>query len=47
MDHEDFAGNRGTLSAGDLQFMTAGKGMNHLLVLNSRIVLTSPRHCAR
>ncbi|KAF5677778.1 pirin (iron-binding nuclear) [Fusarium heterosporum] len=29
MDHEDFAGNRGTLSAGDLQFMTAGKGIMH------------------
>ncbi|RKL09097.1 hypothetical protein BFJ71_g1589 [Fusarium oxysporum] len=29
MDHEDFAGNRGTLSAGDLQFMTAGKGIVH------------------
>ncbi|KAK7413152.1 RNA pol II transcription cofactor [Neonectria punicea] len=29
VDHEDFAGNRGTLSAGDLQFMTAGKGVIH------------------
>lgn len=29
MDHEDFAGNKGTLSAGDLQFMTAGRGIVH------------------
>lgn len=29
MDHEDFAGNRGTLEAGDLQFMTAGRGIMH------------------
>ncbi len=29
MDHEDFAGNAGTIEAGDLQFMTAGKGIVH------------------
>lgn len=29
VDHEDFAGNRGTLYAGDLQFMTAGRGIVH------------------
>ncbi|KAK4179451.1 RmlC-like cupin domain-containing protein [Triangularia setosa] len=29
MDHEDFTGNRGTLNPGDLQFMTAGKGIMH------------------
>lgn len=29
VDHEDFAGNRGTLESGDLQFMTAGRGMMH------------------
>ncbi|KAJ3550075.1 hypothetical protein NM208_g178 [Fusarium decemcellulare] len=29
VDHEDFAGNRGSLSAGDLQFMTAGRGVVH------------------
>ena len=28
-DHEDFAGNRGRLNAGDLQFMTAGRGIVH------------------
>ncbi len=28
-DHEDFAGNRGTIETGDLQFMTAGKGIMH------------------
>ncbi|KAK2592990.1 RNA pol II transcription cofactor [Conoideocrella luteorostrata] len=28
-DHEDFAGNRGTLYPGDLQFMTAGRGIVH------------------
>ncbi|MCJ1405483.1 hypothetical protein MMC11_008711 [Xylographa trunciseda] len=28
-DHEDFAGNAGTISAGDLQFMTAGRGIMH------------------
>ncbi|ROW10691.1 hypothetical protein VPNG_05056 [Cytospora leucostoma] len=28
-DHEDFAGNRGTIKAGDLQFMTAGRGIVH------------------
>lgn len=29
VDHEDFAGNKGTISTGDLQFMTAGKGIVH------------------
>ena len=29
VDHEDFAGNAGTIEAGDLQFMTAGKGIVH------------------
>lgn len=29
VDHEDFAGNAGTIEAGDLQFMTAGKGIIH------------------
>ncbi|KAK5127107.1 hypothetical protein LTR85_008467 [Meristemomyces frigidus] len=29
VDHEDFAGNKGTIQAGDLQFMTAGKGIVH------------------
>jgi redox-sensitive bicupin YhaK (pirin superfamily) len=29
LDHEDFAGNRGTLRKGDLQFMTAGRGIMH------------------
>lgn len=29
MDHEDFAGNKGTIEAGDLQFMTAGRGIMH------------------
>lgn len=29
VDHEDFAGNKGTLSSGDLQFMTAGRGIVH------------------
>lgn len=29
MDHEDFAGNRGALGPGDLQFMTAGRGIMH------------------
>ena len=28
-DHEDFAGNKGTLFSGDLQFMTAGRGIVH------------------
>ena len=28
-DHEDFAGNKGTINAGDLQFMTAGRGIMH------------------
>ncbi|KAI9775664.1 MAG: hypothetical protein M1835_005735 [Candelina submexicana] len=28
-DHEDFAGNSGTIYAGDLQFMTAGRGIMH------------------
>jgi len=27
--HEDFAGNAGTIEAGDLQFMTAGRGIMH------------------
>ncbi|KAJ6781530.1 hypothetical protein PWT90_05017 [Aphanocladium album] len=29
VDHEDFTGSRGTINAGDLQFMTAGKGIQH------------------
>ncbi|KAL5621269.1 hypothetical protein BROUX41_006739 [Berkeleyomyces rouxiae] len=29
VDHEDFAGNAGTIHAGDLQFMTAGRGIVH------------------
>jgi redox-sensitive bicupin YhaK (pirin superfamily) len=29
VDHEDFAGNAGTIETGDLQFMTAGKGIVH------------------
>ncbi|KAI5294981.1 hypothetical protein KEM52_002684 [Ascosphaera acerosa] len=29
IDHEDFAGNKGTLYPGDLQFMTAGRGIMH------------------
>lgn len=29
MDHEDFTGAKGTLNPGDLQFMTAGKGVVH------------------
>lgn len=29
VEHEDFAGHKGRLEAGDLQFMTAGKGIVH------------------
>lgn len=29
VDHEDFAGHKGTIWSGDLQFMTAGKGIVH------------------
>lgn len=29
IDHEDFVGNSGTIEAGDLQFMTAGRGIMH------------------
>lgn len=29
IDHEDFAGNKGTIQTGDLQFMTAGRGIVH------------------
>ncbi|KAK4152883.1 RmlC-like cupin domain-containing protein [Chaetomidium leptoderma] len=29
IEHEDFAGNRGVLGPGDLQFMTAGRGIVH------------------
>ncbi|KAF2836333.1 hypothetical protein M501DRAFT_987499 [Patellaria atrata CBS 101060] len=29
VDHEDFAGNKGSLETGDLQFMTAGRGIVH------------------
>ncbi|KAK7752602.1 RNA pol II transcription cofactor [Diatrype stigma] len=29
VDHEDFAGNAGTIESGDLQFMTAGRGIMH------------------
>lgn len=27
--HEDFCGHRGTIQAGDLQWMTAGQGIVH------------------
>jgi redox-sensitive bicupin YhaK (pirin superfamily) len=29
VDHEDFAGNKGRIEKGDLQFMTAGRGIVH------------------
>ena len=29
VDHEDFAGNKGTIETGGLQFMTAGRGIVH------------------
>lgn len=29
VDHEDFAGNKGSIGPGDLQFMTAGRGIMH------------------
>ena len=29
VDHEDFAGHKGTINPGDLQFMTAGRGIMH------------------
>ncbi|KAG0130993.1 RmlC-like cupin domain-containing protein [Tuber indicum] len=29
IDHEDFAGHKGTIHPGDLQFMTAGRGIMH------------------
>jgi quercetin dioxygenase-like cupin family protein len=29
VDHEDFTGSKGTLGPGDLQFMTAGRGIVH------------------
>lgn len=29
VDHEDFTGSAGTINAGDLQFMTAGRGIVH------------------
>ncbi|KIW07711.1 uncharacterized protein PV09_01644 [Verruconis gallopava] len=29
VDHEDFTGSKGTIETGDLQFMTAGKGVVH------------------
>src|SRR3954464_14761305 len=29
IDHEDFAGNKGTVRTGGLQFMTAGRGVMH------------------
>lgn len=29
VDHEDFTGGKGTIGAGDLQFMTAGRGIAH------------------
>lgn len=29
VEHEDFTGNKGTIGPGDLQFMTAGRGIVH------------------
>lgn len=29
MTHEDFEGHKGTIEAGDLQWMTAGRGVVH------------------
>jgi len=36
--HEDFCGHAGTIDAGDLQWMTAGKGIVHSEMPNSNIV---------
>lgn len=38
VDHEDFAGNAGTIGAGDLQFMTAGRGIMHAEMPNQSFV---------
>lgn len=29
MSHEDFRGNKGTINPGDIQWMTAGRGILH------------------
>jgi redox-sensitive bicupin YhaK (pirin superfamily) len=34
VDHEDFAGNKGTIWAGDLQFMTSERGIVHAEMLD-------------
>jgi anti-sigma factor ChrR (cupin superfamily) len=42
VDHEDFAGNKGTIEAGDLQFMTAGKGIMHAESKSTSPLLKNP-----
>lgn len=37
VDHEDFTGSKGTIHAGDLQFMTAGKGIVHAEMFNQEV----------
>lgn len=37
VDHEDFTGSRGTIRKGDLQFMTAGRGIVHAEMINEEV----------
>lgn len=41
VDHEDFAGNKGTIWPGDLQFMTAGRCVTSGFGASSSQILTS------
>ncbi|KAG0377752.1 hypothetical protein BGX24_005521 [Mortierella sp. AD032] len=41
MQHEDFAGHKGTIGPGDLQWMTAGKGVVHCEMPVSAVVARS------
>lgn len=41
--HEDFKGHKGKIEPGDLQWMTAGKGM--LSIIFNRVLIAFPRYC--
>ncbi|KAG0278794.1 hypothetical protein BGZ95_003154 [Linnemannia exigua] len=46
MQHEDFAGHKGTIGAGDLQWMTAGRGVVHCEMPVSAVVARSKNQSA-
>ncbi|KAG9073047.1 hypothetical protein KI688_000829 [Linnemannia hyalina] len=43
MQHEDFAGHKGTIGPGDLQWMTAGRGVVHCEMPGSAVAATAAK----